>query len=139
MSYGFDGSAGTSSSSAASARSARSFVGSRGGSSRLFWGRNASSARSPSRHAGSSGNTRCATPERIVAAAPPSSSFVTSSCVTARMTSGPVMNMWLDDSTMNTKSVIAGEYTAPPAHGPSTADSWGTTPDASVLRRKMSA
>ena len=55
------------------------------------------------------------------------------------MTSGPVMNMWLVDSTMNTKSVIAGEYTAPPAHGPSTAESWGTTPDASVLRRKMSA
>jgi hypothetical protein len=40
MSYGFDGSAGTSSSSAASSRSARSFVGSCGGSSRLFWGRN---------------------------------------------------------------------------------------------------
>ena len=59
--------------------------------------------------------------------------------MTARITSGPVMNMWLDDSTMNTKSVIAGEYTAPPAHGPSTADSWGTTPEASVLRRKMSA
>jgi hypothetical protein len=29
--------------------------------------------------------------------------------VTARITSGPVMNMWLVDSTMNTKSVIAGE------------------------------
>ena len=88
---------------------------------------------------GSSGNARCATPERTCAAAPPSSSLLTSSCVTARMTSGPVMNMWLVDSTMNTKSVIAGEYTAPPAHGPSTADSCGTTPDASVLRRKMSA
>jgi len=25
------------------------------------------------------------------------------------MTSGPVMNMWLVDSTMKTKSVIAGE------------------------------
>ena len=75
MSYGFDGSAGTRSSSAASARSAGSFVGSRGGSSRLFWGRNASSARSPSRQDGSSGNARCATPERTCAAAPPSSSF----------------------------------------------------------------
>jgi hypothetical protein len=37
------------------------------------------------------------------------------------------------------KSVIAGEYTAPPAHGPRMALICGTTPDASVLRRKMSA
>jgi len=35
--------------------------------------------------------------------------------------------------------VIAGEYAAPPAHGPMTAEICGTTPDASVLRRKMSA
>ena len=40
---------------------------------------------------------------------------------------------------MIVKSVIAGEYTAPPAHGPITAEICGTTPDASVLRRKMSA
>jgi hypothetical protein len=40
---------------------------------------------------------------------------------------------------MKMKSVMAGEYTAPPAQGPSTADSCGTTPDARVLRRKMSA
>ena len=37
------------------------------------------------------------------------------------------------------KSVIAGEYTAPPAHGPRIAEICGTTPDASVLRRKISA
>src|SRR5947208_16764505 len=40
---------------------------------------------------------------------------------------------------MKTKSVIAGEYTAPPAHGPMTAEICGTTPEASVLRRKISA
>ena len=37
------------------------------------------------------------------------------------------------------KSVMAGEYTAPPAHGPMMAEICGTTPDASTLRRKMSA
>jgi hypothetical protein len=40
---------------------------------------------------------------------------------------------------MKMKSVMAGEYTAPPAHGPITADSCGTTPEALVLRRKISA
>src|SRR5262245_63469891 len=40
---------------------------------------------------------------------------------------------------MMMKSVIAGEYTAPPAHGPMMAEICGMTPDASVLRRKMSA
>ena len=35
--------------------------------------------------------------------------------------------------------VIAGEYTAPPAHGPMMAEICGTTPEARVLRRKMSA
>src|SRR2546425_2322190 len=40
---------------------------------------------------------------------------------------------------MKTKSMIAGEYTAPPAHGPMTAEICGTTPEARVLRRKMSA
>src|SRR5215213_7121023 len=72
-------------------------------------------------------------------AAPPRSSKETSSPVTLFMTSGPVMNMWLVSSTMKTKSVIAGEYTAPPAHGPTTMEIWGTTPDASTLRWKISA
>ena len=40
---------------------------------------------------------------------------------------------------MIVKSVIAGEYTAPPAHGPRITEIWGTTPDASTLRRKISA
>ena len=59
--------------------------------------------------------------------------------MTVRTTSGPVTNMKLVSLTMNVKSVIAGEYTAPPAHGPRIAETCGTTPEASVLRRKMSA
>ncbi len=69
--------------------------------------------------------------------APPSSSRVTSSPVTVFTTSGPVMNMWLDSRTMKMKSVIAGEYTAPPAHGPRITEIWGMTPDDSTLRWKM--
>jgi hypothetical protein len=37
------------------------------------------------------------------------------------------------------KSVIAGEYTAPPAHGPRMTEICGTTPEARVFLRKMSA
>lgn len=33
--------------------------------------------------------------------------------------------------------VVAHPFAAPPAHGPSTTATWGTTPDASTLRRKM--
>ena len=72
-------------------------------------------------------------------AAPPSSSNVTSSPVTVFTTSGPVMNMYDEPSTMKTKSVIAGEYTAPPAHGPMTRLICGTTPEAWTLRQKISA
>ena len=43
------------------------------------------------------------------AVAPPRSSIETSSPVTARITSGPVMNMWEVWSTITVKSVIAGE------------------------------
>ena len=74
--------------------------------------------------AASSSQANWATPLLALwACAPPRSSFVTSSWVTARITSGPVMNMWLVVSTMKTKSVMAGEYTAPPAHGPRTPES----------------
>ncbi|CAM5611252.1 hypothetical protein STENM223S_01653 [Streptomyces tendae] len=80
-----------------------------------------------------------ATPEvELWVRAPPSSSKPTSSPVTVLMTSGPVMNMWLVWSTMTVKSVIAGEYTAPPAHGPTTRLICGITPEAWVLRRKIS-
>ena len=40
---------------------------------------------------------------------------------------------------MKMKSVMAGEYTAPPAHGPMTSETWGTTPEASTLRWNTSA
>ena len=91
-------------------------------------------------HASSSASVKCDTPERVACViAPPSCSFVTSSWVTVLMTSGPVMNMYDVRSTIRMKSVIAGEYTAPPAHGPMIADSCGTTPLVSTLRRKMSA
>jgi hypothetical protein len=59
--------------------------------------------------------------------------------VTVFTTLGPVTNMYEDPRTMYVKSVIAGEYTAPPAHGPRMAEICGITPEASVLRRKMSA
>ena len=49
------------------------------------------------------------------------------------------MNMYEEPSAIKMKSVMAGEYTAPPAHGPSTSDSWGTTPDSWTLRQKISA
>ena len=52
----------------------------------------------------------CATPDfAACVAAPPSSSKVTSSPVTVFTTSGPVMNMYDEPSTMKMKSVIAGE------------------------------
>ena len=62
----------------------------------------------------------------------------TSSPVTVLITSGPVTNIWLVLSTMTTKSVSAGEYTAPPAAGPMMIEICGMTPDARVLRRKIS-
>ena len=64
---------------------------------------------------------------------------MTSSPVTVFTTSGPVMNMYDVPSTMRTKSVIAGEYTAPPAHGPMTSEICGITPDDCTFRQKISA
>jgi hypothetical protein len=49
------------------------------------------------------------------------------------------MNMYELPSVIRTKSVIAGEYTAPPAQGPSTSESCGTTPELCTLRQKISA
>ena len=39
---------------------------------------------------------------------------------------------------MKMKSVIAGEYTAPPAQGPITRLIWGITPEQRTLRRNTS-
>jgi hypothetical protein len=115
-------------------------VGRRGGSSRLFCGRNVISSRISARHSSSLSAAKCATPEVVLCVrAPPRSSAETVSWVTARITSGPVTNMYELFFTIRMKSVSAGEYTAPPAHGPMIAEICGTTPDASVLRRKTSA
>jgi hypothetical protein len=85
-------------------------------------------------------NARSATPLRVVCVvAPPSSSAVTSSCVTVFTTSGPVTNMYELSFTMKMKSVMAGEYTAPPAHGPMIMLICGTTPEAITLRWNTSA
>ncbi len=70
--------------------------------------------------------------------APPSSSNSTSSPVTVLITSGPVMNMCDVSFTMKMKSVIAGEYTAPPAHGPMIRLICGMTPEQRTLRVKTS-
>ena len=53
---------------------------------------------------------------------------------TVLMTSGPVMNILEILSTTKTKSVRAGEYTAPPAQGPRMTEICGMTPEARVLR-----
>ncbi len=66
------------------------------------------------------------------ASAPPSSSEVTCSPVTCAMTLGPVMNMWAWRVWMM-KSVSAGEYAAPPAHGPAMIEICGTTPESRTL------
>ncbi len=94
MSYGERGSSGTIESSAISARDAGSDESRRGGSSRLFDGRNRSSAFASSIAVASSGAARCATPLMVVCVvAPPRNAASTSSCVTAFTTLGPVTNM----------------------------------------------
>ena len=57
--------------------------------------------------------------------------------MTVFTTSGPVMNMCELFFTMKMKSVIAGEYTAPPAHGPMITLIWGITPEDFTLRKKI--
>ena len=49
------------------------------------------------------------------------------------------MNMYELSLTIRTKSVMAGEYTAPPAVGPMTRLICGMTPEACTLRQKISA
>ncbi len=62
---------------------------------------------------------------------------MTASPVTAWTTSGPVMNICEVPRTMNTKSVSAGEYAAPPAQGPRITEICGMTPELRTLRWKM--
>ena len=44
------------------------------------------------------------------------------------------MNIKLEFLTMKIQSVMAGEYTAPPAVVPMIAEIWGMTPEAKALR-----
>src|SRR3712207_443362 len=140
MSYGLFGLSGTTPSSPSSRLSRGSVDEPRGGSARLFDGTYRNSSLIAVRQASSESWVKCETPETVAwVSAPPSCSIVTSSWVTVFTTFGPVTNMYDVPRTMYTKSVIAGEYTAPPAHGPRIAEICGTTPEASVLRRKISA
>ena len=83
---------------------------------------------------------KCVTPDLLACTlAPPSSSCVTTSPSTVFTTLGPVRNMYAVPSIMMVKSVRAGEYTAPPAHGPKIPEICGITPDAMMLRWKISA
>jgi len=56
--------------------------------------------------------------------------------LTVFTTLGPVTNMYEMPRTMNTKSVIAGLVDRAAGARPRIALIWGTTPEASVLRRK---
>src|SRR2546426_7809412 len=115
MSYGLVGLSGTTSSRASSRRSGGSADARWGAPSRLLDGRNESSVRIAARLSRSESCTKCATPEVApCTSAPPRPSKSTSSCVTVFTTLGPVTNMYETPRTMNTKSVIAGLYTAPP-------------------------
>ncbi len=86
----------------------------------------------------SSSYAKCETPETEEwTSAPPRPFWLIFSPVTAWTTSGPVMNICEVSRTMKMKSVSAGEYAAPPAHGPSITLICGMTPEARVLRWKM--
>ncbi len=105
-----------------------------GGSCVLFCGINERSFLIVSKHSYSFFAAKCATP--LFSAwviAPPRSSNEISSPRTVFTTSGPVTNIVPAFSTIITKSVIAGEYTAPPADGPMLAVICGTTPEANSL------
>src|SRR5574343_277098 len=116
-------------------RSAGSLVGVTGGFSLLLAGTKFMKRRSMDSASTSFSKARSATPDLLAwVTAPPSSSAVTSSWVTVLTTSGPVTNISDDSSTTTTKSVIDGEYPAPPAEGAMIIEICGTTPEAITLR-----
>ena len=107
-----------------------------GGSSRLFDGRKLSSFWQMATAWRSSSAMKCVTPEWVMCASgPPSSSAVTCSPVTCRMTCGPVMNI-CDWRVWMMKSVSAGLYAAPPAHGPQMSEICGTAPESITFEWK---
>src|SRR5919202_152921 len=78
---------------------------------------------------------RCATPLRACTFGPPSSSAVTCSRVTRSTIAGPVRNIFASGPAMTVRSPSAGEYAAPPAHGPPITLICGTR--ASACARKI--
>ena len=85
-------------------------------------------SRAVPRAAASSGSSQCTTPlDRACMSGPPRAVASTCSPVAARTTSGPVTKTRLSGPE-TTRSVSAGAYAAPPAHGPSTTEIRGTHP-----------
>ena len=94
MSYGLVGIVGDQALEVSSIRSGGSAVGWSGRILEVVRREEPEELPDPSRHASSLSTAKCATPEiRACVSAPPSSSNVTSSWVTALSTSGPVTNM----------------------------------------------
>ena len=82
-----------------------------------------------SMHSSSDPTSRSATPEiRVCTRAPPSSSWDTSSPVTAFTRCGPASAIEPRPFTIGTKSARPGMYAVPAAHGPIRAAICGTTP-----------
>ena len=105
-----------------------------GGHWRLLSGKKSTNLRTSAKASTSFSKAPSATEDFLVwVEAPPSSSALTISFVTVLTTSGPVTNMYELSLTIKMKSVIAGEYTAPPAHGPMITLICGTTPEAMIF------
>ena len=82
-----------------------------------------------SMHSSSDSTSRSPTPEtRVWMREPPSSSWVTSSPVTAFVRCGPASAIEPRPFTIGTKSASPGMYAVPAAHGPISAATCGTTP-----------
>jgi len=125
------------SSSSSSRRSGGSSDGRTGGLSRLFEGRNDSSVRTAVSDSSSESWTKWATPDVPPwTSAPPRRSKSTSSCVTVFTTLGPVTKHVGDAAHHEDEVGDGGTVDRAPAHGPRMALIWGTTPEASVLRRR---
>ena len=111
----------------------------KGACSLLFDGRKLSKALMISKPSSSFSAAKCATPLLVAwILAPPRTSCVTTSPVTAFTTLGPVRNMYDVSLIITVKSVKAGEYTAPPAHGPKIPEICGITPDARMFLSNIS-
>src|SRR3972149_6330927 len=104
VSYGLEGSSGAIEARASLLRVGSSTGSAKGGSSILLDGRKEMRRRTSARQSSSPSTAKWATPLLVEWTwAPPNSSWVTSSWVTARITSGPVIYIWLVPWVMKTK------------------------------------